>query len=209
MEIPNSPLSQIAANRANQSVGRYGPDLEKFFYGMMNKGGEQDLNDILSAMDKTQKSGAEQTRASVMNSGIPMNSTAMARALSGQLGQQADQYAMNRALLKRDEMGNVYNRQMQGATGLGSMPSYYSAPSSIELAMLGLQNQANMANMQSQLGTQEMQGNALSSLLSNDQNRWYMTDSPFSMYVEPFLNPVMTLFGGLLPYIIGGGGGTD
>ena len=186
METPETPYSETAARRASESTGAHGADMEKFFGGMMQGGGQQNLDQILADMDKMfgmqQQQGINQMKAS----GVPANSSAMARMMTQGMNQGQVQHNLGRGQVQLNEMGNVMNRQFQGAQGLGMMPSYYAGPSSIEQAMFGMQQPYDLARMQGL-------GNAYGGLFNQNYYQPERIEGPsgFDQWITPWLNPLM------------------
>lgn len=216
MDLPNKNISQQAANRANQSVSQYGPEMEKMFYGMMQNGGLPDLRSYLSNAKQVHADQRSRSIADLKSSGIPLRSTAMAKAAGQTLGQADNQFAMSMADREIQEYNNALNRQFQGAAGLGTMPGYYAAPSSVEMSMIDALTPYHTGNLNAQLQTQMTQGQGYNTLMNNN---WqgidtYMMPSKFDQYVSPFLNPLLEGLAGGLPYMdifkaigaFGGGG---
>lgn len=202
VEAPDQPYSQQAADRMNESIGRYGSDIEKMLYGMMMGGGRQDVSNITNDMRERGEMQDRQILAQLKASGIPLQSTAMTRAATGQLGQNQLNRNISIGQLELGEMNNAMDRQFRGASGLQSMPGYYAQPTSVEQAMLGLQSQYDMANLQNrqfnaqQTGQQQqIIANMMNNLLANN---WYQPErmvgpSDWQRYGVPAL----TLAGGI------------
>lgn len=186
MQAPDTPLSQQAAADQQRSIGAHGADMEKFFAGMMQGGGQQNLDQIMADMDNMfgmqQQQGINQMKAS----GIPANSSAMARMMTEGLNQGNVQHNLARGQLQLNEMNNVFNRQFSGAAGLGGMPQYYGAPSSIEAAMFGMRQPYDLGRMQAQ-------GNAYNNLFAQNYYQPERIEGPsgFDQYISPWLNPLL------------------
>lgn len=207
VEAPDQPYSERAAQQMAQSVGRYGPDMEKMLYGMMMGGGRQDVTGVTDAMQERGQIQDQSTMAQLRASGVPLESTAMARAATGQLGR--NQLDRNIAIgqMELGALENAMARQFQGARGLQSVPGYYAAPTSIERAMLGLNRQYDMANLQNRQFNAELQNredqvvaNMLNNLLAQN---WYQPErmvepSNWQKFGQPILGVAGKLGGAAL-----------
>lgn len=202
METPATPISERAAADAQRSVGAHGADMEKFFGGMMAHGGMPDISQTLGRMDQLYGQQQQDMINQLKASGLPLNSSAMAQAMGGALSQGAQQHNLARGMLEMDQMNQAMGRQFQGAAGLGSMPSYFGQPSSIEQAMFGMQMPYDLARIQGL-------GNAYGQLWG--QNYYTPTyiegPSPYEMYVDPFLGPILEGLAGMLGSALLGGVG--
>lgn len=183
MQTPDTPISQQAASDMQRSIGAHGSDMEKFFGGMMANGGQQNLDQILGDMDANFATQQQNMINQMKASGIPGNSSAMGRLMGEQLGQANIQHNLARGQTQLNEMNNVFNRQFQGAQGLGYMPQYYAQPSSIEAAMFGMRQPYDLGRMQSL-------GNAYNNLFAQNyyQPERIEGPSPFEQYVVPIVD---------------------
>lgn len=185
-ETPDTPYSEQAASQTNDFISQFGPAMEKFFYGMMQNGGMGDTRSILRNMQARGDRERGKTQQQVMASGLPMQSSAMARAVTDSLaGADLDR---NIAMggIELDEYNKAQNRRFQGASGLGGMPGLYAAPSSIEQAMFSMQSPYDLARMQAQ-------SNYYNNLMGQNfyQPERIMGPSDFDKYVSPFLTPLL------------------
>ena len=178
---PDTPLHQQAMQQAQASTGAHGADMQKFYANMMAGGGRANLDQATRAMAQRGARDDQNIMAQLMASGLPVNSTAMARASTGELSDAA----LNRNLgLTQMELANeqqAMQNQFAGAQGLHSMPGYFAQPTSIEAQMLGLRmpydqmahqgriSQAQLENQQQGFGAQ-LAGGFLN-------NNWYQPDT--------------------------------
>ena len=178
-----------------RSIGAHGADMEKFFGGMMAGGGQQDLTQILSDMDANFSNQQGQMINQMKASGIPANSSAMARMLTEGLGNANIQHNLSRGGLQLDQMNQAMQRQFQGAQGLGYMPQYYAQPSSIEQAIFGMRQPYDLAQMQG-LST------AYNNLFSQNYYQPERIEGPsgYEKYAAPFIDPVLQ---GLSQWLLG------
>lgn len=159
--------------------------MEKFFGGMMAHGGRQDVSQILADMDRGFLGQQQDMINQLKASGIPLQSSGMARAMGDQLGRANVSHNLARGQVQLDEMGRAMGRQFQGAGGLAGMPGYYAQPSSIEAAMFGMTSPYDMARL-SHLG----QG--YNNLFSQNYYQPERVEGPssYEKYVDPFLGPI-------------------
>ena len=164
--------------------------MEKFFGGMMAHGGAQDVSQILSDMDRQFGTQQQDMINDIRASGIPLQSSAMARIMGDQLGRSNVMHNLGRGQVQLDQMNQAMQRQFQGAGGLAGMPGYYGQPSSIEAAMFGMRQPYDMARMQGL-------GDAYNHLWAqNYYNPTYIEGpSNYEKYVDPFVGPVLQLLG--------------
>lgn len=186
MTAPDTPISQQAASQAQNSIGAHGADMEKFFGGMMQGGGMPDITQVLGDMDRRFATQQQGMVNDLKSSGIPLQSSAMARIMGDQLGQANIGHNLGRGQMEIDQMNQAMQRQFQGAGGLAGMPSYYAQPSSIEAAMFGMRQPYDMARMQGL-------GNAYNNLYSQNYYQPERIEGPsgYEMYVDPFLGPIL------------------
>ncbi len=196
MTSPETPISEQAARQQQGSIGAHGADMEKFFGGMMAGGGRQNLDQILGDMDRGFGTQQQNMINQMKASGVPMQSSAMNRMMTEGLGQANVQHNLARGQVQLGEMGNTMQRQFQGASGLGMMPSYYGAPSSIEQAMFGMRQPYDIAQMQGM-------GNAMNNLYSQNYFQPERIEGPsgFDKWITPWLSSLMQGVGeGLIPW---------
>jgi hypothetical protein len=160
--------------------------MEKFFGGMMAGGGMQDVSQVLGDMDRGFATQQQDMINQLKASGIPLQSSGMARLMGDQLGRANIQHNMQRGQLQLGEMNNAMQRQFMGAQGLAGMPGYYGQPSSIEQAMFAMRQPYDMARIQGL-------GNAYNSLYSQNYYDPLYIEGPskYEKYVDPFLGPVL------------------
>lgn len=186
MEAPETPISEQAASQASRSTGAHGSDMEKFFSGMMKGGGQQDVSQILGDMDRMFGRQQQGMINDIKASGVPLQSSGMARIMGDQLGQANIGHNLARGQVELDQMNQAMQRQFQGAGGLGGMPSYYAQPSSIEAAMFGMKQPYDMARMQGL-------GNAYGQLFNQNYYQPERIEGPsgYEQYIDPFLGPIL------------------
>ena len=202
-QAPDTPYSQQAAQRADQSVGQYGPDMEKFLYGMMMGGGSQNVDKLMADMNSKQDMDKQNTMNQIKSSGLPMQSSAMGRAVGQGLGQVDASANLAMGDLRRQMMESSMGRQFQGAQGLSGMPSYYGQPSSIEQAIMGMQLPYDQMNLQAQQNKDNMMANWMTQLGMYQPERM-QEPSGFNQYVSPILNPLLQGAGQSLPFMLSG-----
>lgn len=189
MDVPDTPLSQQAGQDMSRSISQYGPEMEKFFFGMMQNGGLQNSQGILDSMQQRGQMNDQNTRAQVMSSQLPQGSTAQTRALGGELSQNALDRNIQMGNIELQQANQAMNRQFQGAQGLGSMPSYYGQPSSVEQAMFSMQTPYRMANHEAQMQEQSAQDQWMQAMgLMQPERVVTQEPSPWDQYVSPILN---------------------
>jgi hypothetical protein len=204
MEVPDTPITQQAADQAGKSVSRFGPDLEKFFYGMMSGGGMPDLSTLLDSANKQYKMNQQDIQENIINSGLPRGSTAMSRALGKSLGQANNDFLLG---LTRERLGaeeRSMGRQFRGAGGLAGMPGYYGQPSSLERAMFQMKAPYELENFNALRDLQNQQANFMNNLAFYQPER-IQEPSPFDKYVSPILNPVLQGAAAAIPFLESGG----
>ena len=190
-----------------ESIAKYGPGMEKFFYGMMQGGGMQDVQPLIDAATKQHGADQESIRASVMSSGLPMQSTGMARSLGRELGQSSNQFGMNVLNTQLKSQSDAMQRQFGGAQGLGGMPGYYGQPSGLEMSLLGMQQPYDMARFGGGMAQQGMQSDFYNRMLGNEFQGNYMEPSDFQKYIGSWLNPLLGAAGNVGSTVALGGGG--
>ncbi len=164
----------------------------------------------MNQFQQRQGTNVENTRASVMNSGLPMG-TAMGRALGREMGNVQNQG--NIGMLGAGLAANDANmsRRFAAAQGLQGMPGMYGAPGSMELQMLGMQQPYDIAryqgNNQRNMMSSQLQSQFMNNLMGKDYEGFYMEPSKFEQYISPFINPLLEGFGKAIPSAIFGGGG--
>jgi len=190
IQAPDTPLHEQAAQRANANVGQYGADMSKFYYGMMNGQGAQNLDNITRNMRAAGRQSDRDVMSQMKASGMPLNSSAMGSTVANALSQNA----LNRNMqIGQMELGNQNQANalaFQGAQGLGAMPSYFGQPAGIEAQMLGLQLPYDMAGIENarlnaQLQNQNM-GYAAQLGRGFLDNNWYQ---PEHLVIPPTQSP--------------------
>lgn len=154
------------------------------------------MTQVLADMDQLFGNQQQASINQMKASGIPGNSSAMARMMSEGMNQGDLQHNLARGQLQLNEMNNVMGRQFQGAQGLGAMPGYYAAPSSIEQAMFGMRAPYDLGRMQ------EI-GNAYQGLMAQNYYQPERVEGPsqFEEWISPWLNPLLEGIGqGLIPW---------
>lgn len=151
MEVPDTPISQQAANQMQSSVSRFGPEMEKFFYGMMQNGGAQNIDNLMKNIQERGQQNQQDIRAQVLSQDLPRGSTAQARALGGELSDAALERNIQMGNIRRQMEQQAMQRQFQGAQGLSQMPQFYQQPSAVEQQMFSMQTPYRMQNMQNQM----------------------------------------------------------
>ncbi len=132
-----------------RSVSQHGPDLERFYYGQMMGGGPS--ADYGTGLMRAEHDRARQdTMQQLQASGIPMQSSAMARTAGESLGQMDNQFAMQMGQYQDQLRQQELQNRMMGAQGLEGMGGYYAQPTSIEQAIFGMRSPYDMANFQAQ-----------------------------------------------------------
>lgn len=184
-----------------QNIGRFGPDIEKFMYGMMMGGGKNNVSKLTNDMNQQYQNRSQDITNQVKASGIPMQSTAMARAMGDSLGKANTDYSTQLGQLQAGLMENAMGRQFQGAQGLMGMPSYYGQPTSIEQAIFGMRSPYDMANFDARMNTQNNMANWMGQYGMYQPER-VQTPSPFDQYVSPLLNAGMQGFATALPFML-------
>lgn len=186
MQTPDTPYSERAAARTEGFTSKFGPELEQFFSSMMSGGGAADSRSLMRGMQARGDRNRDMTQQSIMASGIPMQSTAMARALGGAMSDADLQSNVAMGGIEMDLFNQSQNRRFQGAAGLGGMPGLYSAPSSIEQAMFAMKAPYDLQR-------QGMQGDYYNQLMSQNyyqpEREWM--PSGFDRYISPWLGPLM------------------
>lgn len=199
---PDTPLHEQAAQRANANVGAYGADISKFYSGMMNGQGGQDLSNITRNMRAQGRMSDQNVMNQIRASGMPLNSTAMMGAMTNALSQNA----MNRNVqMGQLELGNANQANalaFQGAQGLSGMPSYFSQPANIEAQMLGLRLPYDMAGIENQRLNAQLNNQNLGYAAQLGRgfldNNWYQ---PEHVVMEPQQSafwPALLQAGGML-----------
>jgi hypothetical protein len=89
--------------------------------------------------------------------------------------------------------------QQQGAQGIMNMPSYFGQPSSVEMGLLGLGNQRDIANMQTQTQGLGMEGNMLNTMLAGSWDEQVMMPGWGQTILSPMLNALMGGLGKAIP----------
>lgn len=200
-QAPDTPYSQQAAQRANQSVGQYGPEMEKMLYGMMMGGGSQNVDKLMADMNAKQGMDRQNTLNQIKSSGVPMQSSAMGRAVGQGLGQVDASANLAMGDMRRQMMESAMGRQFQGAQGLSGMPGYYGQPSSIEQAIMGMRLPYDQMNFQAGQNKDNAMANWMAQLGMYQPERM-QEPSKFDKYVSPILNPMMQGFGQALPFML-------
>ena len=181
------------------TIGRFGPELEKFFYGKMLGGDQGNINRLLGDMNTQHASGQQDLMNKIKASGIPMGSSAMGRAVGGELGRANTDFNVQRGGMMEDMRRHDLGTQFQGAGGLGGMPGYYAAPSSIEAAIFGMKSPYDMANFGARMQDRGSMQNWMSQYGMYQPER-VQRPSGFDQYVSPWLNPLMQGAGMALPF---------
>lgn len=170
----------------DRGVQQYGPQMEKFYYGMMQGGGRQDATQLIEDMMRQGQMQDRQTRADVMSSQLPQG-TAQTRALAGELGKNRLDRNIAIQQLEQDLMNQAMQRQFQGAQGLQGSQQYYEGPSSIELAMLGARQPYDLANLEARTQQQQALDQMMTQLgMYQPERQTYA--SPWEQFVNPFIN---------------------
>lgn len=199
MQIPGTEASDRALSQAQHTTSFYGPEMEKFFYGQMMGGGKQNIDKLMADMLTQRDRGQQDAINKVKASGVPMQSTAMSRAMTDELGNVNLQSDIALGQLRSGLLENEMNRRYRAAQGLGNMGNYYAQPSSIEQAIFGMKTPYRMANYQASLADRQAMANWMNQLGMYQPER-VQTPSPFQQYVSPVLNPVMEGVGMALPF---------
>lgn len=194
MEVPDTPYHRQSAEQMSQFATQFGPEMEKFFSGMMAHGGLPDINSML---DQTRQLGDLDRRATaqtVQGSMHPAGSTAQTRAMAGSLDQGDLQRQLMMSQLGMQAQEGAMGRQFAGAQGLSGMPGIYGAPSSIEASMFGIRSPYDMANfnadLQTRLQRQSSMDNWMTAMGLYQPDR-IQSPSDFEKYVSPFLDAAM------------------
>lgn len=208
----DTPLSQQAGTEMSKSIDLNGPMMEKFFQGAMNGQGANSVDSIIGNMNKLYGLDRQKTIGDVKASGIPMNSSAMARTMTGALGRSDLQNSLDTGKFALDARNQDLSQRFQAAMGLGGMPAYYAAPSSVENAMFNMRYPIERGNQQAQMQGLGMGSNLYGNLMSQNFSGVdpYMMPSGFDRYVAPFLNSFLSGAGKgageSLPFTLGAGG---
>lgn len=205
MQTPNMNLSEQAGARASESIGKYGADIEKTLYGMMQNGGMADMRGYLSNAKQVQSDQNAQTIADLKSSGIPLRSTSMAKAAGSSLGKANNEFALGIADKQLSASQQAAQNQLSGASGLMNMGQYYAAPASIEQSMMSSLFPYLNANMQSKQNTENILAQGYNTLANQNYSgiETYMLPSNFDKYVAPILNFAGEALGGALPTLLG------
>lgn len=131
-----------------QSIDSNGAGMEKFFAGMMQNGGLQDLTNVTRSMQQQGRFADQNAMNQIKASGIPIRSSAAEGAAMNALQQNALQRNMQIGQMELGNQNQAMARQFQGAQGLAGMPAYYAQPSSLEAQMLGLRMPYDMAGIE-------------------------------------------------------------
>lgn len=120
-----------------------------------------------------------------------------ARLAAAQVAQQAQQY-----------LSGERSRGATGLTGLGN--ELWSAPASLEMQLLGMNNARQMQNIANMLQAMSLRSNAAAQagqLHGQQMVEPTVGPSDFDRFVAPLINALSTGIGVAFPYLVGGGGG--
>lgn len=196
-EVPNTPYHEQAAQQMSQFASQFGPEMERFFSGMMAHGGLPDINTMLQGMSDMGDLDRRKTQQAIAGSQHPMGSTSQSRAMAGAMNEGDLQRQLMRSQLGMQAHEGAMGRMFGGAQGLAGMPGIYGAPAGIEASMFGItspydlanlqaRQQTGMTNLQSQLQRQSAMNEWMARMGLYQPDR-IQTPSSFEKYVNPFL----------------------
>jgi hypothetical protein len=187
------------------NIGQYGPQMGEFYSRMMNTGGRPGVNQIMDSQARVYQDMVDQIRA---QAGVLPRGSGQSRYLGEALGQATNQYNLQQQQNLLDQNQQAIANQFAGAQGLGTLPSYYSQPSSFEMQMLGLQQPYDLANQQAVSNSQALQASLLASLLQPTNIDYTVTPSQAEQmlgWLAPLLSGLGQGFSTGYPTFMSGG----